>query len=444
MRGIGYQGAVVNVETGWLAERICDERGLSLIEMVVTIFMIAITFTALLSGLVTSFRAIQGNEAQVAATALGNELLETMASSPWDQLGLTFGSTPPAPTDAPAAMFESEDVVVLGDDVDAQLATETLVRGERTYEIQRWITWDAEGDQDVKRLTVILTWQVGIRERTLRVESLRAPDPAEVIDLRVAFTRLESSLAVGRTEIELNESSSNLESIVATIEVSDPDASVVIRWTRRDGSIGTRLPTATTDPRIRYMDAIPINEGQFSNGPQSFLVLATSGTGPNARSASNTQNLTFYYPLGIPEMEVTQGGDAPTIGLDDGDVYLVDIDGEDEPQPLPVFCVPTGDTASDVRVTVSVNGLVGADSVSGAVMLEWWANGNFQTPIEAQFVSRTEFGANFEAIIPGAFAIDTKLDFRVTAERNAENPDFDDAVVAERVVAVRDAGGPSC
>jgi hypothetical protein len=142
-------------------------------------------------------------------------------------------------------------------------------------------------------------------------------------------------------------------------------------------------------------------------------------------------------------MLVTQAGDPPTWGLDDGDVYLVAE--EDDPQPLPVFCVPSGETASDIRVVASVNGLVGADAVSGAVLLEWWVNGVFQSSAEPmQFVSRTEFGADFEANIPGTFAIDTKLDFRVTADRDADNEEFDGTVIAERVVAVRDAGGPSC
>ena len=412
MRGSGDQGAVMNTETDGIRDVISDEQGLSLIEMVVTIFIIAITFTALLSGLVTSFRAIGGNEAQVAATALGNELLETMHSDPWDELAMRISEAP--------ATFEGENVVLVPDVEDAQVASQTIPRGGRQYEVQRWVTWSSDGDREVKRMTVLLTWQAGNSERSMRAAALRAPDPREVIDLRVEFTELAKAGPSGTTEIGLNTTSENEDSIVAVIEVTDPSAVVEIRWTGPDNVPRSRIPAPSNGHERSVL--IPITTGNFPNGPMAFVVLASSGTGVEAQSASNTKSLNFFYELAVRPLTLTHA-DAP-----------------------PLFCVPVGGSVSEVKVVAPVTGMVGTDAVTGSVVLDWRVNGFLQEPIPMDFHERTDLGADFEAILPDSFAGGVQLEFMVTATRRLPTEPFHGIETAAADITVREPIGddPPC
>lgn len=370
---------------------------MSLVELMVSIFILAIVLLALLTTLVASLGAVQENEAHVRATALANELLERLAAQPWDLLALYVD-------EAPALTFESEPVVLLPSesprDTRVPLPSQPVNRDGREYRVDRWITWvDGDGtgaDQDYKRLVTELSWEVGGELRSMRVQTLRAPNPEEMIDLAVTFTVLANASA-GGAELSLAGSSphTNVEAIDIQIEVTDPAANATVSYVDRSGT-RRDLPTPTgSEVRDLYISA---GGSEFPHGPVSFAVTAWTDTS----TASNTGTLTFYQPL--------------VVGLP----AITHVDGRD-----PICVDSGGQPLSELRVRVIVEGLTAAAAGGGNVRLTWRNTGSDSDSVLALTpVESTLAGTILEGTIPGPFVPDS-VSFTVTAVRDAINDAYD-------------------
>ncbi len=74
-----------------------EEDGISLIEMMVSLLLIAVALSAFASVLITSLRTTSRNEEQVNATALAQQVIEELQATDWESAGhyeddLTSGS----------------------------------------------------------------------------------------------------------------------------------------------------------------------------------------------------------------------------------------------------------------------------------------------------------------------------------------------------------------
>ena len=385
------------------------DDGFTLVELLVALFIITLTFTVLLSVLMASLGAIRSNEARVRATALSNEIIEEMVATPWSSLGLYVD-------EAPSATFEvdgEEEGVVLfpaedPNDPAVPLAVEQIERDGRDYDVQRWITWveddDGDGDgQDLKRLVVIVTWQVDGNTRTMRTESLRSPLPTEVLDLTVSFQLVENGdIGSGVREFGLTDDDFRNDAQIKTvIVVGEAAAEVELSWRDRDGVLRT-MPTPDTE-QGETTRTIPIAAGHstFPHGPVSLVVTAV---GEDDQIASNTATVHFYQDLVVMTPVVSPS-----------DEIVIDCDG------FPV---------DDISVIVDVEGMTGSTAFADGVTLQWTSNFNAARPDPAlgvTSVKREVWGGEFQFVIgqeevaqAGVFQDGEVLTFTVSAEREAE------------------------
>ena len=149
-----------------------EERASSLLELVVTATVVLSSVLATVAVVDGSARAVVAGDRRREATALAVAELEAMRVLPADQLGF-------APTTAGVeAAFEGRDTVRLAGG-GVQPAT-TMVHDGTSYDIRRWVTWEAldsagrRNAQGVKHLTVEVRWD----DRSVRQDTGVAPPSA--------------------------------------------------------------------------------------------------------------------------------------------------------------------------------------------------------------------------------------------------------------------------
>ena len=407
----------------------CDENndGFTLVELLIALFIIGLTFAALLSVVLASFGAIRNNEARVRATALSNELIEELVATPWGSLGLYEN-------EAPATTFtvdgEEEDVVLFPEpeapeDRDDQVpfpvqeGADAIDRDGRSYDVQRWITWvedeDTGNNQALKRLVVIVSWELGGTPRTMRMESLRAPLPGEMLDLTVEFTEVVNQDApsnLNEIPLELDDPNDettweNADTISAWIRVGDVAASVEISWIDRQGfeqSIGVE-ETGEGDTERQFL--IPEGYSTFNHGPTSLVVTAVGGDG---QIATNTAPVHFYQPLVVHTPVVESHPVGGVIEVCDG---------------VPV---------EDIVIDVDVEGMTGTGAFADGVTLQWGTDTDRPDPaLGVLSVTRHSWGGEFQFVIDEdvatawPFEDGEQVTFTVTADRVSTSGNFDAA-----------------
>jgi prepilin-type N-terminal cleavage/methylation domain-containing protein len=173
-------------------DRPVDDRGFTLVEVMVAILVLAIAFSALaaalVSGMVATSRASQLTEAkQIAA-----KRIETLHSVKWALLGLYKDETGAAWSD----IHNGESVVKLADTTPAPRPADVPLNvvvvsghGGKQYTVTTWVTWagsSAATPNDgttfaKKRLWVQVSYTPrGSAAKTVQVEDFRAPTPLEM------------------------------------------------------------------------------------------------------------------------------------------------------------------------------------------------------------------------------------------------------------------------
>ncbi len=100
-----------------------EEQGVSLVEMLVSILLLALVLAALGQSLFTSMAAARQNQGLTQATALANERLETLKGAPWG----TLVAGAPVVTTVSAGDGRQYTMTTTITDVDARLKTYTVL-----------------------------------------------------------------------------------------------------------------------------------------------------------------------------------------------------------------------------------------------------------------------------------------------------------------------------
>lgn len=153
--------------------RLDDEAGVSLIEVLVAVFLLATAFTALAQVAVTGLWSLRGTADRTTAIGLATQAVEAGRSVPWDQLTLD----------------ENEFSAFCGDLVpidDAGDIEEVIVCGaggitdalpfwgpDGGYELETYVT-SIPGFGNARRITAIVSWEDRGRERTVRTSNVVA------------------------------------------------------------------------------------------------------------------------------------------------------------------------------------------------------------------------------------------------------------------------------
>lgn len=170
-----------------------DERGFSLVELVVAMSIISGAFLSFTYSMAGGMTALSAARSRSAFVEIANGEMEELRSLPWASLGVS--TVDPDRTAAyPGGSYQGRSAVVL--DGAALLAadpafisppaavsvvTTSAVRGVRTpYTIRRFVTWSTDagiaGSTELKRIDVVLQWdENGRGTRSVSLQSIRYP-----------------------------------------------------------------------------------------------------------------------------------------------------------------------------------------------------------------------------------------------------------------------------
>ncbi|MFT5222347.1 MAG: type II secretory pathway pseudopilin PulG [Glaciecola sp.] len=201
-----------------LRGRLGDQRGSSLIELLVSFSILAVALTAFAGLLVTALRTTNRNELDVNATAVGQQFTEELQAVNWDNAALYEDEIAivsddmvrwRARIDATAKTFEGAELLlaagpanvrdgtsgqkdcdVLRNDTansvsvaDIPCPTSSITVANTTFNIDRYIVFidrDGAGGLDTKKFVNIISWIDRFGDyREIRSEGERAPTIAE-------------------------------------------------------------------------------------------------------------------------------------------------------------------------------------------------------------------------------------------------------------------------
>lgn len=306
-----------------------DEAGFTLLEMMLTVTILASVFLALSYVMFGSLNALGASRQRSVFVEVANKEMELLRSLPYDEVGVksndlaTYGGTPPR--------HENRDAVVL--DVGSlappavSVVTTSSLRGiSLPYTVRRWVTWtDPAGgaDHKLKRLHVQLEWTENTRaQRRLDLTSVLFPGNVGVsgsnTDPTASFTFTPTTGIVALTT-----------SVTFTATATDPDPgpSFSYLWNFGDGGIatGATVTHVFTSPGNPWSVVLVVSDGQGGSSvvtkpvtvaalgaanvaptSASFTATPTSGTGPltvnvtgTATDPDNTSSqLTYLWDFG--------------------------------------------------------------------------------------------------------------------------------------------------
>src|SRR3954468_10392874 len=192
---MGYQAGGIPVDLfgvrGWLARRTpSSDDGFTLVEMLASLIVIALVASAFVVTFTGAALASQWNERRTDANQLGQQRLETVVSQPWSSVGLYaagagYRATSPA-GETTVALPAGPTVA----SVPVPLVTATVK--QVGYSVRTDVTWrddpadglginDRNGStQDIKHVTISITFGLGSRQSTVSFDGLRGANAIDV------------------------------------------------------------------------------------------------------------------------------------------------------------------------------------------------------------------------------------------------------------------------
>ena len=460
---------------------------MTLVEMMVAILVLGVVLSALAATLITSLRTIVLSEAETSATALAQQEIERLQSTPWEVAGLLDTEV----AAAPAAW--TDRLSGPGRFAGADLATITAPEGmvDRPHQVPRLLTSDeesgysvaryitgvdrsADGFPDTRRFTVIVTWEDASRERELVVEGERSPTPAEASaaagDLRLLnFFRGPDPAALaadGRLTQDVNVEVRVTKGVVlgrlryheATL-IPDEDASTPTEpaWTISYQLVDVPMTAVNgslspSGGHLVWRHTIPAGSGTFVDGTMPLQFRASEpSAGPFTALASlalTGREVSGTYP--------TPGSGSETDGSE-GDIApdpdpVPDTDDDEDFEGVPDAKILSAEIlgavcrASDWRLSQPVVVRVLAEGLSDSSIVDatytYRAAANNGGPsirtatVSVDFVTGNASSATFELTIPAGgdryFASSDKLDFNIEARRS--DGDNDSAITAQKAM----------
>lgn len=289
--------------------RLGMQSGITLVEMLVALFILGVIFSAAAGALISFTQASLNNERRVQATALLNRLHEELQTVRWDDaalyeeelddlaaLILAEPDIDPVPgLDVAARTFDGLPLVTLEgpgcDEVtDPDCRIETIPRpfsstrdnslqpppaDGRDYDVFRFVTWaqdrDGIGDEDLKRFTTIVRWQVYGRTVVQRFDSERAPTPAELFEGESSIQFLVQPSVV-ELAIDAAGDYVNAQAISLTADFTfvGPMATAVAEFDVADGDDAS-LSLSRQGFTERFAGSIPAGTQVFVTDPDDFV-----------------------------------------------------------------------------------------------------------------------------------------------------------------------------
>lgn len=323
-----------------------DEEGFTLLEMMVTVTILASVFLALSYVMFGSLNALGASRQRSVFVEVANKEMELLRSLPYKDVGVkstdlaTYSGSPPR--------HENRDAVVI--DVTAypatlappavSVVTTSSLRGiSLPYMVRRWVTWtDPAGGatHKLKRLHVQLEWTENARtQRRLELTSVLFPGNVGVsgsnTNPTASFTFTPATgIVAGTTSV----------TFTATATDPDPGPSFSYLWNFGDGGTGSgaTVTHVFTSPGNPWSVVLVASDGQGGSSvvtqpvivaapaaanvaptSASFTATPTSGTGPLTVNVSGTatdpdntpSQLTYHWDFGDGTVLTTSSNAVP-------------------------------------------------------------------------------------------------------------------------------------
>jgi prepilin-type N-terminal cleavage/methylation domain-containing protein len=269
-----------------------DERGMTLIEMMVALLVVGVILSAMAGVTLSAFSSVQASELRTRGTQLANEVVEAYVAIPYDELGLYSG-------DGQAVWggttHEGEDLVLLPEsgtpDPSVPDAERVIVRDGIEYTVRTAITWvegegagETDDPADFKRIVVELEWETRGREESTRSEALQAPASHEApLDVQIT-----------PDVVDISDSGVQQSSFEIVVFAAEPMSSVTVSWPNRTGStIGPQLLTSASGGTVWSKT---VSSQSFANGGTLFTVTGTLA-GTTEQEISTIGRVTFLQTL---------------------------------------------------------------------------------------------------------------------------------------------------
>ncbi|MGI8876779.1 MAG: type IV pilus modification PilV family protein [Egibacteraceae bacterium] len=357
-----------------IRRRLAAEEGMTLVELMVAMLILAVVFAGMAQTIITSLSALHAAELRTRATALGKEVVEELHGLAWEKTALYTDEVTGATT------FDGEDLVLIPPasprDPEVPVTDETVDRDGITYELSRRVTWfddpATSEDEDYKRLVALVAWSERGTARSARVEVLRSPSGSEMAGgLGVTFASLANAdyNAAAPTfhedEVEVDSTGANQHRIAGRVIVSDPSLPATVTYIDRSGApqtvVDARLGAGT---QVRDFE-IAFSDAELPHGAVIFTATITDG--PDTFTASQ-RIIAVQNPPSIGSLAVTQDGEATPICVDE-----------------------SGSVTSPVHLEVPTDGFGTVDDVT----FTWTGDATHSVPVLAPLSVQTPSGALF-------------------------------------------------
>jgi type II secretory pathway pseudopilin PulG len=302
-----------------------EEDGISLVEVLVAIVVLGLIMGAMARTLTSSLFSVQGQQAQVRATALVQELLEEAAGVAWADLGLckseAIGMHPTG--DYTHGDGTTEPLVLIPDSSSlCDPLDDAPVRAERTHDrdgieyrtttVVSWTDEDGLGSpDDLKHVMVLADWTQRGEARTTLAETFLAPNALEA----VLATEIIHDGSQTYTYIDKDTGLTESDVVLRAVAVR-PQSGIMVRWRDSNGDFVSRAMDPVTSDGLVWERLIPEGSPDFdinrlANGETLFEFSATDRDNATVFEAFD-RGLFLLEPDGL---ELTLGG-PDAIGVD--------------------------------------------------------------------------------------------------------------------------------
>lgn len=329
--------------------RFSEEEGISLVEMLVAIMVLALLFGALAQSLTTSLFSVQRQERQVHATALAAALAESAVSLPWGSVGLCEGdaATVHTGTDFTYPSGDLEPLVLIEDDdpvcTDPPLtAREVIERANNDYRVDTVITWhddvqdntgpggtDPNTTEDLKRILITVAWDVRGQPNVHTTETFLTPEGAEIgfrtrvdHDGGLGYTYVDPATNLTLTPVYLRLfTGTKQRDVKVEWEVIADDASTqtITRWMSDSASDGRNwvllIDNGSPDLAIN----------KLRNAQVLFTFTATDAGDPAVVNQVTDRGLFLIHPDGYGIREISGSPLSQTVPVVDGVACEFDV-----------------------------------------------------------------------------------------------------------------------
>lgn len=420
------------------------DEGFSLVELMVSMVLMGVVFSALAGTLVTSLRSLNHTERETVATATVLEVIEEAASLPWELAVVYAGDAAASGDDGErwrsrldaGGTYEGRVLITepgpatpADRDVRVPLPFRNITRGADTYALDLYPTWvDLTGDgvDDAKRFTVVASWTDRFgTSRELVTVSDRAPTQNEAYSTNSGTRVLYASTTPSPVTLD-GDTGLTTEDVVIEVRFNADVSTVQASFTalQADGSaLATTVNLAPAEyagtAAIRWTATLPDGGHRFANGAADVTITALdAAAGTVTGSAVIKAQGGPFDSVGAPP--------TPPPDDDDGDATPVEIQGS---IVVSAICVSQGNwrLSSPVTATFTVTGIDATDG-NVTVSYPYWTSKNKSNPGAPDAIGTVsaapQGGGTWQATIPAGgsakFAPGESISFSIEAVRSSD------------------------